>query len=152
MFESGLINASQHPHVYPRPHLPTPYLINFQIIIMFDAADDLSWNMIKSLCLFYRVSSLIRALSLLAFWVFWQMKYIFIWLHMDWLLMTSVAKSAIFHSCPLYAICMIRSFGLDLENGVRSVAPTVLDGFFPYLVQMITSIALKTLVYHSNYD
>ena len=33
-----------------------------------------------------------------------------------------------------------RSFGLDLENRVRSVASTVLDGFFPYLPQMITSI------------
>ena len=33
-----------------------------------------------------------------------------------------------------------RSFGLDLENRVRSVASTVLDGFFPYLVQIITSM------------
>ena len=33
-----------------------------------------------------------------------------------------------------------RSYGLDLENRVRSVASTVLDGFFPYLVQMITSM------------
>ena len=33
-----------------------------------------------------------------------------------------------------------RSFGLGLENGVRSVASTVLDGFFPYLVQMISSM------------
>ena len=35
-----------------------------------------------------------------------------------------------------------RSFGLDLENRVRSVASTVLDGFFPYLVQMITSMRM----------
>ena len=33
-----------------------------------------------------------------------------------------------------------RSFGLGLENRVRSVASTVLDGFFLYLVQMITSM------------
>ena len=33
-----------------------------------------------------------------------------------------------------------RSFGLDLENGVCSVASTVLDGFFLYLAQMITII------------
>ena len=33
-----------------------------------------------------------------------------------------------------------RSFGLDLENRVLSVASTVLDGFFPYLAQMITSM------------
>ena len=33
-----------------------------------------------------------------------------------------------------------RSFGLGLENLVRSVASTVLDGFFPYLVQMINSM------------
>ena len=33
-----------------------------------------------------------------------------------------------------------RSFGLGLENRVRSVAFTVRDGFFPYLVQMITSM------------
>ena len=33
-----------------------------------------------------------------------------------------------------------RSFCLDLENRVLSVASTVLDGFFPYLVQMITSM------------
>ena len=33
-----------------------------------------------------------------------------------------------------------RSFGLDLENRVRSIASTVLDGVFPYLVQMITSM------------
>ena len=33
-----------------------------------------------------------------------------------------------------------RSFGLGLENCVRSVASTVQDGFFPYLVQMITSM------------
>ena len=33
-----------------------------------------------------------------------------------------------------------RSFGLDLENRVRSVAFTVLDGFFLYLAQMITII------------
>ena len=31
-----------------------------------------------------------------------------------------------------------RSFGLGLENRVRSVTSTVLDVFFPYLVQMIT--------------
>ena len=31
-----------------------------------------------------------------------------------------------------------RSFGLDLENRVRSVASAVLGGFFPYLVQMMT--------------
>ena len=33
-----------------------------------------------------------------------------------------------------------RSFGLGLENRVRSVASTVLDGFFPYLLQMVTSM------------
>ena len=33
-----------------------------------------------------------------------------------------------------------RSFGLGLENRVRSVASAVLDGFFPYLIQMITSM------------
>ena len=33
-----------------------------------------------------------------------------------------------------------RSFGLGLENRVRSVGSTVLHGFFPYLVQMITSM------------
>ena len=33
-----------------------------------------------------------------------------------------------------------RLFGLDLENRVRSVASTLLDGFFLYLVQMITII------------
>ena len=33
-----------------------------------------------------------------------------------------------------------RSFGLDLENRVCSVASTVLDGFFLYLAQMITII------------
>ena len=33
-----------------------------------------------------------------------------------------------------------RSFGLDLENRVHSVASTVLDGFFLYLAQMITII------------
>ena len=33
-----------------------------------------------------------------------------------------------------------RSFGLGLENFVRSIASTVLDGFFPYLTQMITSM------------
>ena len=33
-----------------------------------------------------------------------------------------------------------RSFGLDLENWVRSVASTVLDGLFLYLAQMITII------------
>ena len=33
-----------------------------------------------------------------------------------------------------------RSFGLGLENRVRSVASTVRDGFFSYLVQMITSM------------
>ena len=33
-----------------------------------------------------------------------------------------------------------RSSGLGLENRVRPVASTVLDGFFPYLVQMITSM------------
>ena len=33
-----------------------------------------------------------------------------------------------------------RSFGLDLQNSVRSVTSRVMDGFFPYLVQMITSM------------
>ena len=33
-----------------------------------------------------------------------------------------------------------RSFGLDLENRVRSVESTALDGFFLYLAQMITLI------------
>ena len=32
------------------------------------------------------------------------------------------------------------ALALGLENRVRSVASTVLDGFFPYLVQMITSM------------
>ena len=34
----------------------------------------------------------------------------------------------------------LRSFGLDLENCVRSVASTVLDGFLLYLAQIITII------------
>ena len=38
--------------------------------------------------------------------------------------------------CPISS----RSFGLDLEKSVRSVASTVLDGFFLYLAQMITII------------
>ena len=33
-----------------------------------------------------------------------------------------------------------RSFGLGLEDHVRSVASTVPNGFFPYLVQMISSM------------
>ena len=33
-----------------------------------------------------------------------------------------------------------RSFGLGLENRIRSVASTVLGGFFPYLIPMITSM------------
>ena len=33
-----------------------------------------------------------------------------------------------------------RSFGLDLENRVRSVASTVLDGFFLYMAHIITII------------
>ena len=33
-----------------------------------------------------------------------------------------------------------RSFGIGLENRVRSVASSVLDGFFPYLVQIINSM------------
>ena len=33
-----------------------------------------------------------------------------------------------------------RSFGLGLENCVRSVASTVFDGLFPYFIQMITSM------------
>ena len=33
-----------------------------------------------------------------------------------------------------------RSFGLGLENRVRSVASKVLHGFFPYFIQMITSM------------
>ena len=33
-----------------------------------------------------------------------------------------------------------KSFGIGLENRVRSVESTVLDGFSPYLVQMITSM------------
>ena len=33
-----------------------------------------------------------------------------------------------------------RPFGFGLENGLRSVASTVLDGFFPYLAQMINSM------------
>ena len=33
-----------------------------------------------------------------------------------------------------------RSLGLDIENRVRSVASTVLDGFFSYLAQIITII------------
>ena len=37
---------------------------------------------------------------------------------------------------PIYS----RSFGLDLENRVRSVAFTVLDGFLSYLAQIITII------------
>ena len=35
-----------------------------------------------------------------------------------------------------------RSFGLGLENRVRSVASKVPDGFFPYLVQMITGMRM----------
>ena len=34
-----------------------------------------------------------------------------------------------------------RSFGLDLENRVRSVVSTVLDGFFLYVAQMFTIIS-----------
>ena len=37
---------------------------------------------------------------------------------------------------PIYS----RSFGLDLDHRVRSVASTVQDGFFQYLVQMINSL------------
>ena len=41
---------------------------------------------------------------------------------------------------PLTLTYISRSFGLDLENRVRAVASTVLDGFILYLAQMITII------------
>ena len=40
--------------------------------------------------------------------------------------------------CPIFS----RSFGLDLENRVRSVTSIVLDRFSPYLIQMITSMRM----------
>ena len=39
---------------------------------------------------------------------------------------------------PLTLTYIFKVTGLDLENGVRSVLSTVLDGFFLYLAQMIT--------------
>ena len=41
---------------------------------------------------------------------------------------------------PLTLTYIFKVNGLDLENCVRSVAPTVLDGFFLHLAQMITII------------
>ena len=54
---------------------------------------------------------------------------------------SSLASEGVSHvmTCDLWPI-FSRSFGLDLENRVCLVASTVLDGFFPYLVQMITSM------------
>ena len=45
-----------------------------------------------------------------------------------------------------------RSFGLGLENRVRSVASTVLDGFFPYLIQMITSMRREGVSHVITFD
>ena len=41
---------------------------------------------------------------------------------------------------PLTLTYIFKVIRLDLENRVLSVASTVLDGFFPYLVQKITSM------------
>ena len=54
-------------------------------------------------------------------------------------MITSVRGCVAYNDLWLWPISS-RSFGLGLENHVRSVESTVLDGFFPYLVQMITSM------------
>ena len=58
-----------------------------------------------------------------------------IW-HKSSLASEGVSHVMTFDLWPIFS----RSFSLDLENRVRFVASTVLDGFFPYLVQMITSM------------
>ena len=54
-------------------------------------------------------------------------------------MITSIRRCVAYNDLRPWPISS-RSFGLGLENRVRSVASTVLDGFFPYLVQMITSM------------
>ena len=54
-------------------------------------------------------------------------------------MITSVRGCVAYNELRLWPISS-RSFGLGLENRVRSVASTVSDGFFPYLAQMITSM------------
>ena len=54
--------------------------------------------------------------------------------------MISTMKGCVAHNGLRSWPISSRSFGLDLENRVRSVASTVLDGFFLYLAQMITII------------
>ena len=92
-----------------------------------------------------------------AFFRIWKFEFLAIFL--NFLALTLKKKSTVLHGFFPYLVQMItslrgcvayndlwpwpissRSFGLGLENGVRSEASTVLDGFFPYLVQMITSM------------
>ena len=54
-------------------------------------------------------------------------------------MITSVRGCVAYNDLCIWPISS-RSFGLGLENRVRSVASTVPDGFFPYLAQMITSM------------
>ena len=54
-------------------------------------------------------------------------------------MITSIRGCVVYNDLWSWPISL-RSFGLGLENRIRSLASTVLDGFFPYLVQMITSM------------
>ena len=92
-----------------------------------------------------------------AFFRIWKFEFLANFL--NFLALTLKKKSTVIHGFFPYLVQMItslrgcvayndlwpwpissRSFGLGLENRLRSVASTVLDGFFPYLVQMITSM------------
>ena len=54
-------------------------------------------------------------------------------------MITSMRRCVVYNDLWPWPISS-RSFGLGLENRVRSVASTVPEGLFPYLVQMITSM------------
>ena len=90
------------------------------------------------------------------FFRIWKFEFLAIVVHFFWL---DLEKNLVLDGFFLYLTQMItsmkgyvayndlwpwpiasRSFGLGLENRVRSVASTVLDGLFPYLVQMISSM------------
>ena len=54
--------------------------------------------------------------------------------------MITSMRGCVAYNDPWPWLLSSRSFGLGLENHVRSVASTVPDEWFPYLVQMITSM------------
>ena len=102
--------------------------------------DGFFWNVAQMITIIRRCVAWYVFFRFLKFYKYFGLQFSMDFFHIKhkW----SLVWEGVLHIMAFDLDISSRSFGLGLESRVRSVASTVLNGFFPYLIQVITSMRM----------